>query len=1469
MAKQFLLATVLAASLLPTAAQAAPKDHAVPAAQGGPVSPADIAKLRADMAALGQQIDTLAQGSQVDPAVIADIQARLAAAEKNVAALSNRVGSAETRLADAAAVINTLADRVLALEKAVLPGPDPTLTISATPSTVVAGGVVSIGWEALNVIAGDAACTASGAWTGPRKAKDSLDVTPLVSVVYMLQCAGLNGKSVIGSAAVTVTAAPPPPSAMGPLTHPPGNNYFVKPDGAPVLLTGSHTWNNLQDEGATFPPASLDYAGYLNWMQSNTFNFMRLWNIGEQPYSAPWAAVWYIDPQPYTRTGPGNAADGKPKFDLTKLNQSYFDRMRARVIAAGQKGVYADVMLFEGWSIGPVTGGTNPWTYHPFNVKNNINGIDGDPSNTGNGYAIQTASAPAAVLAAQQAYVRKVIDTVGDLDNVLYEISNESQPTSAQWQYDMINYIKSYEAGKPKQHPVGMSAVGCAGCMTDNAAIINSPADWVSPGANAGGYKDNPTANNGAKVVVNDTDHLWGGGGSADWVWKSFTRGLNPIFMDDLDNTGISLGGRAATFDPAWYTTRAGMTQVAAAAAKIDLKKVKPHGELTSTTYALADPCNQYLVYGTGGGFTVNLSACTGVGFDASWSDLNGKAYPATQVNGGTNANLTPPFSGSSVLLLTKSSVVPPPVISPDGSVLAGGQTGTLTTTLGVWTWGTTSSAGNWNILLNGRSTAGTGSRLQVDRGGKLYTLGTDRSWYVATGSASWAKAIDPNLPPPPPPPPPQPPLPPGNSMLLQNVSGALVQNYLWQIGRPFVCGEIAHYPQVVLNGQSISTQADVKNRCPDGSVKFAVIAAVIPQLPVDTSQIVTFQDQTSSNNTPISTADLLTQFPDFDATIKISGAAVGAKSSVSARQMLADGNCKPWTSGPVAQTMICADRSAARTYDMGSDKWRSLHPEFIVTFWPATKQVFVRYVGEISNSQALEAFPCDLELTAGKANPVSVYKQANVTHSIATRWTRTTWLGGTPESKIAINHNRLYLSATKYIANYRPDSGVVESTLADWYDRFMKSDRSINGLGLWKPDMPGVGYHPEIGPMPVWYVDYVYSGDWRARDVMLGQADLVGLFGLQIREGDPARFMDRAKTVPALGRTVGVYGRPLSWGLDYRENPNPDTIIVRSAPTDIYRPDLYNWHGTETDEAHEPDPFFVPYILTGDPYYLDGLQLWAGLNSLYLNPDCIYRCGALGVISTQVRGNAWELRNRRHAWAASPDDDPMKAAFAAMLDDALAWWEGQRDIRGTQYENTPAWKQTHQYFAGGLPPLHLWQGGESNEDEIKNWGEWFDLTVTKRALLPWHADFLLLELGRTVEMGFDGAKGNFAYLGKYLIGKLTDPGYRIQTIGMYLEPAQKQPNGAFFETFPDLLRGWSPAVQTQLAPLYYPATGTEIYWDVAHGAAALTATLPGGAVAWQRWQDALIQMSKDLGAAPPTWDWDPTWAIVPRNGQQ
>ena len=321
--------------------------------------------------------------------------------------------------------------------------------------------------------------------------------------------------------------------------------FFADSSGNAVLLVGSHTWTNFQDQGSTpSTNVELNFDKYTDWMKDNNQNFMRLWTY-ETPKDAAWMKTdWYYDPLPYQRTGPGLAADGKLKFDLTKFDQYYFDRLRERVIEAGQDGIYVSVMLFQGWSIGDVYSGDNPWESHPFNKNNNINNVNGDPNNDGSGFEIQTIAASSQIKDLQKAYVKKVIDTVNDLDNVLYEVSNEFDSASVSWQYDMIDYIKNYEATKPKQHPVGMTAAGGG-----DANLFASPADWISPNYGEP-YRSNPPSNNGSKVILNDTDHLWGIGGDATWVWKSFTRGLNPIYMDDLKNTEVYPGAVWDAPDP-------------------------------------------------------------------------------------------------------------------------------------------------------------------------------------------------------------------------------------------------------------------------------------------------------------------------------------------------------------------------------------------------------------------------------------------------------------------------------------------------------------------------------------------------------------------------------------------------------------------------------------------------------------------------------------------------------------------------------------------------------------------------------------------------------------------------------------------------------------------------------------------------------------------------------------------------------
>ena len=67
-----------------------------------------------------------------------------------------------------------------------------------------------------------------------------------------------------------------------------------------------------------------------------------------------------------------------PKFDLRQFNPAYFDRLRARVIAARERGIYVSIMLFEDW-VFMAKRKDHPVELHPFHKDNNVSGINGDP----------------------------------------------------------------------------------------------------------------------------------------------------------------------------------------------------------------------------------------------------------------------------------------------------------------------------------------------------------------------------------------------------------------------------------------------------------------------------------------------------------------------------------------------------------------------------------------------------------------------------------------------------------------------------------------------------------------------------------------------------------------------------------------------------------------------------------------------------------------------------------------------------------------------------------------------------------------------------------------------------------------------------------------------------------------------------------------------------------------------------------
>jgi len=476
--------------------------------------------------------------------------------------------------------------------------------------------------------------------------------------------------------------------------------YFtLASDRKAIYLTGSHIWNNFQDGMGPGPncadtPEPFDFDAYLKFLKEHGHNFIRLWRW-EQFRSQASGGGFHLcmTPQPWLRTGPGEARDGKPKFNLDLFDETYFDRLRERVTAAGNEGIYVGVMLFDGWAL-HLSPPPDNVEGHPFFAANNINGIGIQSIVDYQGLPLDPR-----VQALQERYIHKVVDTLHDLPNVLWEVANESSGggtvdqnfaqmmgfsaapdwgDSTGWQYWVIDVVKKYERDKGYEtHPMGMTMQFPVKDQTRvNDPLFQSRADWISPGYDdeiftegrhpmapdspPSHWYDNPPDTKGRKVVITDTDHYAPGKGDALWAWKSFLRSHHPILMDFGIIMGVnppdpSAGSPGVPPYTTYEAARYAMGDTLRYAEKMNLMEMEPRGELSSTAFALANPGKEYLVLQpdpTYDPFTVRLEPGS---YTVEWFSVNSRetksADPITVRQAG-NVRFTTPFSEAGPIVL-------------------------------------------------------------------------------------------------------------------------------------------------------------------------------------------------------------------------------------------------------------------------------------------------------------------------------------------------------------------------------------------------------------------------------------------------------------------------------------------------------------------------------------------------------------------------------------------------------------------------------------------------------------------------------------------------------------------------------------------------------------------------------------------------------------------------------------------------
>jgi glucose/arabinose dehydrogenase/PKD repeat protein len=473
----------------------------------------------------------------------------------------------------------------------------------------------------------------------------------------------------------------------GPLTASANPNYFQNANG-PLVLNGSHTWNNLQDWGTNGSLQTLDFNAYVSTLVAHGHNFTYLWYI-ELPKFCGFPTTggtppdFTVGPHPWERTGPGTATDGALKFDLTKYNQAYFDRLRARVQALNDAGIYVGVYTFTAEWVGRYRCATDGY---PFTATNNINGIS-----DGGGAGSFTMSAPNAITAIQDAYVEKVIDTLNDLPNVLWMVSEEAPDNSAWWNNHQIAHMRAYESTKPNRHPIGYGTP--ADYTTGDALITNSDADWISPSARIAPTTSCGSGTPRCKVNINDSDHsyfgMWNSGAlqNRNFAWQNFTNGNQAAFMDPYvlsytrENRNLCVSpvnGICSGPDARWNNFRSNLGYILRYSRKLNLANVLPRSSLCSTGNCLAQTPSvgaEYLIYAPNGGeFTVNLSAMpSSRTLTVEWfNPSTGVTTVAGSVPAGSTAReFTPPFSGDAVLYLvdTAGHLAPPAALPASYSV--------------------------------------------------------------------------------------------------------------------------------------------------------------------------------------------------------------------------------------------------------------------------------------------------------------------------------------------------------------------------------------------------------------------------------------------------------------------------------------------------------------------------------------------------------------------------------------------------------------------------------------------------------------------------------------------------------------------------------------------------------------------------------------------------------------------------------
>lgn len=433
-----------------------------------------------------------------------------------------------------------------------------------------------------------------------------------------------------------------------------------------------------------------------------------------------------------------------------------------------------------------------------------------------------------------------------------------------------------------------------------------------------------------------------------------------------------------------------------------------------------------------------------------------------------------------------------------------------------------------------------------------------------------------------------------------------------WTMGHFFRQGDVPSGETLYADVDEF--QAVIRNRWPDGSVKFAVLSGRC-NLTAGVARNVQLTRVAASTQTPISLATLVAANPQISVQVGSFGT-VNLSSVIGSphRQLLAGPVCSEW------QYRLPVDSQLTvwlyvRFYKGGRTE-----------FMASVENGWFDFTGAINK-------PAQLVVSGGGSVLYDSGTSVDIKHHTrvicATGHSGKLWIGGDPG--VIPAHDTSYLQRTGAVPAYQAQSvsaGTLNG-LAQTYLPYAQHNLPGNSLG-------GGGAHPSIGWLPRWDACYVVSADARAYKSVLVNSFAAAAYSYHFRNaatGNVVAYADAPTT--AIGSAAGsnsAYGGRAYYSGQY---------------------------GTDWDISHAWIPGYTAYILTGDWWHLEELQF--AVKWVHYTSNVSYRGNATGLMvrNLQTRGTAWALRNCAMAAAVTPDSDSERAAYCNAVGASLTWMRG------------------------------------------------------------------------------------------------------------------------------------------------------------------------------------------------------------------